>query len=67
MKHKKISQKLILVLVLLILFNFFYPKRVSAWISWEDIAAAPARIIYILEGRNYMGNKCTYGSKQWLI
>ena len=52
MKHKKISQKLILVLVLLILFNFFYPKRVSAdifGISWNDILSIPARIAIFLE------------------
>ena len=57
MKHKKISQKLILVLVLLILFNFFYPKRVSAWITLDDLAALPARLFYFLESRSYMGNK----------
>lgn len=55
MKHKKISQKLILVLVLLILFNFFYPKRVSA--NWlDDLEALPARLFYYLESRSYMGN-----------
>ncbi len=56
MKHKKISQKLILVLVLLILFNFMYPKRVAAdifGVSWEDIIAIPARIFYFIEGRSY--------------
>lgn len=57
MKHKKISQKLILVLVLLILFNFMYPKRVSAWITLDDLAALPARLFYFLESRSYMGNK----------
>lgn len=57
MKHKKISQKLILVLVLLLLFNFFYPKRVSAWITFEDIVAAPAWLFYKLESRGYMGDK----------
>ena len=49
MNIKKHFKKLILILVLLLLFNFCYPKSVKAWNPGGDILAAPAKILYMLE------------------
>ena len=49
MNIQKNAKKFILVLVLLILFNFCYPKKVNAALGWDDIVAAPAAIFYALE------------------
>lgn len=46
--NTKKSKKFILILVLLILFSFCYPKNVKAKLV-DDIVAAPAKIFWILE------------------
>lgn len=47
--NTKKSKKFILILVLLILFSFCYPKNVKAWFEGEDIVAAPAKIFWLIE------------------
>lgn len=46
--NNKKSKKFILVLVLLILFNFMYPKNVKASLG-DDIIAAPAKVFWLME------------------
>lgn len=46
--NTKKSKKFILILVLLILFSFCYPKNVKAGLV-DDIVAAPAKIFWVLE------------------
>lgn len=45
----KKGRKLILILVLLMLFNFCFPKRAEAMLELEDFPAIPAQILYVLE------------------
>ena len=45
---QKNAKKFILVLVLLVLFNFCCPKKVNAGLV-EDITAAPAKIFWLIE------------------
>lgn len=45
----KIVKKLIIALVVLILFNFCYPKNVKAGLNMDDIVAAPALIFWLIE------------------
>jgi len=48
--NNKIVKKLIIALVVLILFNFCYPKNVKASVEiFEDIIAAPAAIFWLIE------------------
>ena len=47
-KYSKTGKKFIIALVMLILFNFCYPKDVKAF-EIEDIVAAPARIFWMIE------------------
>lgn len=47
--NSKKQKKFILVLVLLMLFNFLYPKNINAWFEGEDIVAAPAKIFWLIE------------------
>lgn len=47
--NMKKGKKFILVLVLLLLFNFCFPKRAEAMIELEDFPAIPAQILYVLE------------------
>jgi len=47
--NTKKSKKFILVLVLLILFSFCYPKNVKAALGLDDFIALPANIFYMLE------------------
>lgn len=45
----KVTKKFILILVLLLLFDFIYPKNVHAMLGMDDLEALPARILYMLE------------------
>ena len=46
--NTKKSKKFILILVLLLLFNFLWPKNIKAGFG-EDITAAPAKIFWMIE------------------
>lgn len=47
--NTKKSKKFILVLVLLMLFSFCYPKNVNAALGGDDLIALPAKIFYMVE------------------
>ncbi len=50
LKNTKTIKKFILVLVFLLLFNFCCPRQVhAAALEWEDVIAAPCKIIYMIE------------------
>lgn len=48
-KNTKTMKKFILVIIFLILFNVCYPKQVHAVLEWEDVVAAPCKIIFMIE------------------
>ena len=48
-KYSKTGKKFIIALVVLVLFNFCYPKDVKAWNFIDDIVAAPAKIFWLIE------------------